>query len=310
MLKSQKKIAEPVETIMKRLTCVTEYGEAFSDVDAVIETVSEDIQIKKQLCKELSGVLKKDCIIASNTSSIPISMLAEYVDTPERFGGLHFFVPVWMMQLVEVIQGEKTSLNTVDSLLGLCGEMKKRPIVCRDYPGFEVNSLLLPAILAAFRFVEEGNAIERVDGAMVRFGMPVGLIRLADEIGIDVTYKICSGMGISQETLKNIVASGRHGLNKSGKGLFLKDGSVDPEVLPLILKRPQRETSEENIQKELITVMVKAASNILNGKVVADHRMIDVGMIWGIGFPSYRGGLLSWSDLTGLSGELFGKNFY
>lgn len=306
----KKRIKEPVDSIMARLTAVPEYSDAFKNVDIVIEAVFEDIKVKEQVYEELCKVIKDDCIIASNTSSIPITSMAKYVTKPERFGGIHFFSPVWLMQLVEVIKGEQTSQDTIDNLLNFSAAIRKRPIVCRDNAGFVVNALLFPMVLETFRYLEEGNAIEKIDKAMLSFGMPVGPIRLTDEVGIDIPYKIFKGMGIRQETLANVVEAGRLGLKKSGKGFFLKDGSVDPEVLPLIGKREPRALTEEQIQEGLLVAMVKTGKDLLDRKVVDDVRMIDVGMIWGVGFPADKGGPMKWSDLTGLSKKLFGKNFY
>ena len=306
----KKRIKEPVDSIMARLTAVSEYSEAFKNVDIVIEAVFEDIKVKEQVYEELCKVIKDDCIIASNTSSIPITSMAKYVTKPERFGGIHFFSPVWLMQLVEVIKGELTRQDTIDNLLNFSAAIRKRPIVCRDNAGFVVNALLFPMVLETFRYLEEGNAIEKIDKAMLSFGMPVGPIRLTDEVGIDIPYKIFKGMGVRQETLANVVEAGRLGLKKSGKGFFLKDGSVDPEVLPLIGKREPRALTEEQIQEGLLVAMVKTGRDLLDRKVVDDVRMIDVGMIWGVGFPADKGGPMKWADLTGLSKKLFGKNFY
>ena len=306
----KKRIKEPVDSIMARLTAVSEYSDAFKNVDIVIEAVFEDIKVKEQVYEELCKVIKEDCIIASNTSSIPITSMAKYVTKPERFGGIHFFSPVWLMQLVEVIKGEQTSQDAIDNLLNFSAAIRKRPIVCRDNAGFVVNALLFPMVLETFRYLEEGNAIEKIDKAMLSFGMPVGPIRLTDEVGIDIPYKIFKGMGVRQETLANVVEAGRLGLKKSGKGFFLKDGSVDPEVLPLIGKREPRALTEEQIQEGLLVAMVKTGKDLLDRKVVDDVRMIDVGMIWGVGFPADKGGPMKWADLTGLSKKLFGKNFY
>ena len=306
----KKRIKEPVDSIMARLTAVSEYSDAFKNVDIVIEAVFEDIKVKEQVYEELCKVIKDDCIIASNTSSIPITAMAKYVTKPERFGGIHFFSPVWLMQLVEVIKGEQTSQDAIDNLLNFSAAIRKRPIVCRDNAGFVVNALLFPMVLETFRYLEEGNAIEKIDKAMLSFGMPVGPIRLTDEVGIDIPYKIFKGMGVRQETLANVVEAGRLGLKKSGKGFFLKDGSVDPEVLPLIGKREPRALTEEQIQEGLLVAMVKTGKDLLDRKVVDDVRMIDVGMIWGVGFPADKGGPMKWADLIGLSKKLFGKNFY
>ena len=306
----KKRLAEPVDGIMARLTVTAEYTEAFKEADIVIEAVFEEIGVKKQVYGELCKVIRDDCIVASNTSSIPITSMAPFVTKPERFGGIHFFSPVWLMQLVEVIRGEKTSQETIDNLLNFAALIKKRPLICRDNAGFVVNAMLFPETTEAFRYIEEGNAIEKVDRAMTRFGMPVGPIRLTDEVGIDVYHKVYVGMGIVQETIKNVVEAGRLGLKKSGKGFFLKDGSVDPEVLPLIAKRPPQERSEEEIQMGLLTAMVKVGKDLLDRKIVDDVRMIDVGVIWGLGFPADKGGPMKWADLIGLSKKLYGKNFY
>ncbi|MBW6487352.1 MAG: enoyl-CoA hydratase/isomerase family protein [Syntrophobacterales bacterium] len=306
----KKRLKAPVDEIMTHLTTVSEYVEGFKNVDMVIEAVFEAIAVKKQVFEELCEVVREDCLIASNTSFIPINSMSPFVRHNERFAGLHFFSPVWMMQLVEVIQGDNSSRKTVDNLLNFAGMIRKRPLVCRDNAGFVVNALLFPYFTNALKYLEEGNAIEKIDLAMNRFGMPVGPIRLADEVGIDIPYKVFVGMGVKQDTLKNVVEAGRLGLRKSGKGFFLKDGSVDPEVLPLIEKRPPRELSEVEIQTGLLTAMVQVGKGLLERGIVEDVRMIDVGMIWGIGFPADKGGPMKWADLTGLSKQLYGENFY
>jgi len=304
------RLKETVDEIMNRLTAVSEYVDDFGKADIVIEAVFEAIDVKKQVYGELCGMVREDCIIASNTSSIPINTMAPFVRNNSRFAGLHFFSPVWLMQLVEVIQGDGTVRETIDNLLNFVGMIRKRPLVCRDNAGFVVNAMLFPNLLNALKYLEEGNPIEKIDQAMTRFGMPVGPIRLTDEVGIDVPYKIFVGMGIKQETLKNVVEAGRLGLKKSGKGFFLKDGRVDPEVLPLIARREPVEKGEEEIQDGLLTAMVQVGKDLLDRKIVDDVRMIDVGMVWGIGFPAEKGGPMKWADLTGLSKKLYGRNFY
>ncbi|MFB3925624.1 MAG: 3-hydroxyacyl-CoA dehydrogenase NAD-binding domain-containing protein [Syntrophales bacterium] len=305
------KLRTPVEDLMKRLAAVSEYGEEFQDVDIVVEAVFEDIKVKAEVYRELSGAVAQDCIIASNTSSIPIDRMAGYVLRPERFGGTHFFSPVWMMQLVEVVRGEKTSRETVDNLLNFASSIRKRPIVCRDNPGFVVNAMLFPYILNVFKYLEAGNSIEKIDSALLQFGMPVGPFRLIDEFGIDLIPRVLSQLGIkTPDTVVNVVADGRYGLKKSGKGFFLKDGTVDPGVLPLISLKEKKEMSAEEIQEDVLTDMVKAGKDLLDRKIIDDPRMIDVGLIWGTGFPPDKGGPMKWADLIGLSEKLFGKKFY
>jgi 3-hydroxyacyl-CoA dehydrogenase/enoyl-CoA hydratase/3-hydroxybutyryl-CoA epimerase len=306
----KKRLKVPVDDLMNLVTTTSEYVDEFKDVDIVIEAVFEDIKVKEQVYKDLCPAVSNDCVIASNTSSIPITSMSQYVTNPERFGGLHFFSPVWKMQMVEVIRGEETGQEAVDNLLNFVASIRKRPIVCRDNPGFVVNALLFPYLTNAIAYVEEGNPIEKVDGAMSRFGLPVGPIRLTDEVGIDVIHKVLVGMDVEQKTLTAVVNDGRWGLKKSGKGFFLKDGSVDPDVLPLIDSRDVKERSEEEIQMGLLRAMVEVGKDLLDRNIVDDPRMIDVGMIWGTGFPPEKGGPMKWADLIGLSEEMFGKKFY
>ena len=309
-LSEKKKIKSPVDEIMSRLTVVSDYTEDFNDVDLVIEAVYEDINVKAQVYKEISKTVNADCILATNTSSIPLRSMEPHVANPVRFAGVHFFSPVWLMQLVEIIRGEKTSPDTIDNLLNLAGAIRKRPIICNDNPGFVVNAVLWPYFMDALDFVEKGNSIEKVDEAFLQFGMPLGPIRLTDEVGIDVSYNVIVGKGIEQNTLKNVVQDGRMGLKKSGKGFFLKDGSVDPEVLPLIAYQEKIEMTAEEMQAKVLEDMVRVGQDLLEKGIVEDPRMIDIGMIWGTGFPPDKGGPMKWADLIGLSEKLFGKTFY
>ncbi len=307
----KKRLKADVNDLMKLLTVTSEYTDDFKDVDIVIEAVFEDPKVKAEAYKELCEIVSDDCIIASNTSSIPITKLSESVKNPERFIGAHFFSPVWMMQLLEVIRGEKTSQDTVDNLLNFAASIRKRPIVCRDNPGFVVNAMLFPVLNTALNLLEQGISIEKIDSAWKNFGVPVGPIRLLDEVGIDVPYKAMKSIGVTPpETLKNVVEAGRYGFKKNGKGFFKADGSVDPDVLPLIPVQGHKDMSEEEIQDMLFSEMVKVARDLLDRKVVEDPRAIDIGMIWGTGFPPDKGGPCKWADLTGKSKELFGRMFY
>lgn len=308
-MEQNKQTKEPVDGMLGRLETTADYDQC-APADLVVEAVFEELKLKEKVYREISRLVSPEAIIASNTSSLSIDTMAGYITRPERFGGLHFFSPVWRMQLVEIVRGRHTSQETIDNLLSFAALIQKRPLVCKDHPGFVVNALLIPYLMNSLAYVEEGNAIEKVDKALVDFGMPVGPIRLIDNVGIDVVYKINLEKGNVQPTLKRVVEAGRLGLKKSGKGLFLADGRVDPDALPLIEKRPGREVTPEEICRGLLTEMVKVGKTLLDLGVVNDPRMVDVGMIWGVGFPADKGGPLKWADLTGLSGELFGKNFY
>lgn len=306
----KKRLRAPVDQLMGLLTATSEWGEEFRDVDLVIEAVFEDITVKEQAYRELCPAVRDDCLIASNTSSLLVTAMSRFVTHPERFGGTHFFSPVWLMQLVEIVRGEATSQETVDGLLSFASAIRKRPIVCRDNPGFVVNAMLMPYFLGVLNYLEAGNSIEEIDSAMLSFGMPVGPVRLIDEVGIDIPHKVLVGMGIQQDTLNQVVASGRLGLKKSGKGFFLKDGTVDPEVLPLISRKRTQILASEEIQTGVLTAMVTVGKDLLDRNIVDDPSMIDVGMIWGTGFPPDKGGPMKWADLTGISETLYGRNFY
>ena len=306
----KKKLKHSVDDLMNRLRVTAEYDDEFRDADLVIEAVFEDLKVKARVYQELCEVVRDDCVLASNTSSIPLNAMSKYVTQPERFGGAHFFSPVWLMQLVEIIRADSTSQDTVDNLLHFAASIRKRPIVSKDNPGFVVNAVLFPYFMSALEFLEKDNPIEKIDKAFVEFGMPVGPIRLIDEVGIDISYHVIVGKGLEQETLKQVVGSGRLGLKKSGKGFFLKDGGVDPEVLPLISLKEKQEMTAEDMHRKVLAEMVTVGKDLLDREIVDDPRMIDIGMIWGTGFPADKGGPMKWADLIGLSEQLFGKPFY
>jgi len=308
----KKKIKIPVDDLMNLITVTSEIGDDFKDVDIVIEAITEDPKVKNQVYKDLCAVVPADCIICSNTSSIPITRLANSVTNPERFAGAHFFSPVWLMELLEIVKAEKTSQDTVYNLLFFAGAIKKRPIVCKDNPGFVVNAMILPYFLKMYDLLSQGVAIEKIDKAMMKFGFPVGPVRLIDEIGIDTHYNAFVAMGIDiPDILQRIIDDGRTGLKKCGKGIFLQDGSVDSDVLPLIgFEGDSFDMPIEEIQQVLYSQYVIKGKELVDMGIVDSPRLIDVGVIWGLGFPSEKGGPLKWADLTGLSEELFGKNIY
>lgn len=308
-MSKKKKIKEPVESLMSRIKFTTEYKD-LKDVDLVIEAVFEDINVKKEVYRELCKSISDKCIVVSNTSFMSIKDLEKNITHPERFAGLHFFSPVWLMQLVEIIKGEKTSQNTVDNIINFTSLIRKRPLICKDNPGFVVNSVLSPYINNSLDYIEEGNSIEKVESAMINFGMPIGPIKLNDEVGIDVSYDIYKGRGIEQKTIFAMYENGRYGLKKNGKGFFEEDGSVPAEVTALIPQKEANIKTEEEIQLAILTEMVKIGKDLLERNIVDDPRFIDLGMIWGTGYPSDKGGPMKWADLIGLSEELFGEKIY
>lgn len=299
-----------VEDLMKLIIPITEYGAELRDVDLAIEAVFEDMGVKHMVYGELCKVIPDTCILATNTSNLLVEDLSKGATYPGRFAGLHFFSPVWLMELVEVVAAPATAPEVRDDLIGFVTSLRKRPLVCKDSPGFVANSVMDPMMIDTYDILESGCPIEQLDRAMKAFGMPVGPVRLADEIGLDVSYHIFKERNIHIQTLKNMVDDHRYGQKKCGKGFFLADGSVDPDAVKLIAVREHKTFTDEEIQNRILEDQVRAGKRLLDNGVVSDPRFIDIGMLWGSNYPADKGGPMKWSDLSGMSMRLFGKNFY
>ena len=279
----------------------------------VIEAIVENADIKKQVYARLEPQMLPDAILASNTSTIPITTLAAGLKRPEQFLGLHFFNPVRSMPLVEVIRGEATSDWTVATAVAYAKRIGKSPIVVKDGPGFLVNRLLLPYMSEAVQLLLEGASIKDIERAAKDFGMPMGPFTLYDVVGMDtavfagrVMYDAFPDRVLPSPVVKNLVEEGRLG-QKGGRGFFLYDdpkskrGRPDPELDKLI--EPFRQGSKEFTQQELtwrlFLPMLVEATLVLEEGLVRDVRDVDLGLIYGIGFPPYKGGLLFWADTLG-----------
>jgi 3-hydroxyacyl-CoA dehydrogenase/enoyl-CoA hydratase/carnithine racemase len=286
---------------------------AFAGCQLVVEAVVENQQVKQQVLKRLETHLAEDAILASNTSTIPITKLAAELQRPDRFCGLHFFNPVRRMKLVEVIRGDKTSDTTVATAVAYAKKLGKFPIVVRDGPGFLVNRLLFPFMNEALELVCEGVDIPAIERAAKSFGMPMGPLELYDMVGLDTAFYAGRVMweafpqriGASP-LLPALVKAGRLG-QKSGRGFYIHAGrkrgklQLDPELAPLIAPylRGKSELDRTAIQRRLMLPMVLEATRVLSEGLVRDVRDVDLGMIFGLGFPPFRGGLLWWADQVG-----------
>lgn len=284
----------------------------FRNVDVVVEAVVENMDIKKKVLAETENYISDKCVYASNTSSLSITEMASVAKRPENVGGLHFFNPVSRMPLVEVIAGEKTSKETVATLFELAKKLGKTPIVVKDGPGFLVNRLLLPYMNEAMFLFEEGVSVERIDRVMKDFGMPMGPMRLVDEVGIDVGAKVSKilnqafgARAQSSPVADAVVASGRLG-KKNGKGFYLyengKETGIDDSILEVVKNRNNRSvglTDGELIQRMTYPMINEAALALADG-VVKTPGEVDLGMIMGTGFPPFRGGLLRFADNEGV----------
>ncbi|MEX1224144.1 MAG: 3-hydroxyacyl-CoA dehydrogenase NAD-binding domain-containing protein [Pirellulales bacterium] len=284
----------------------------FAGCQLVVEAIVELIGPKQTLYDTLEPLLDEQTILASNTSTIPISKLAERLARPERFVGMHFFNPVRMMPLVEVIRGEQTSDETIATVVAIAKRIGKSPIVVNDGPGFLVNRLLLPYMNEAAQLLLEGATIAQVERAAKRFGMRMGPCTLYDVIGLDtclqagrVMYDAYPDRVQPSRLVARMFKLGRFG-QKSGKGFFNYENSkgkpapdAETEELITSMQEANREFTEEEIQQRLFLPMLVEATRLIESKVVRDVRDIDLGLIFGIGFPPFQGGLLFWADTLG-----------
>ena len=280
----------------------------FRTLDVVVEAVVENMEVKKKVLVETENHISENCVFASNTSSLSISEMQSVAKRPDRVAGFHFFNPVSRMPLIEVIAGSKTSPETVATLFELAKKLGKTPIVVKDGPGFLVNRLLLPYMNEAMFVFEEGVSVERIDKIMTDFGMPMGPMRLADEVGIDVAAKVAKilhnafGMRAQASPVSEvIVKSGRLG-KKNGKGFYLyengKPMGVDDSVPNLVSNRTSKSAalSDGELVQRMLYPMINEAALALAEGVVKTPGEVDLGMIMGTGFPPFRGGLLRYAD--------------
>ena len=285
----------------------------FKNLDVVVEAIVEDMNIKKKVIAETAKYCRETTVIASNTSSLSITEMAEAAPHPENFVGMHFFNPVDKMPLVEVIRGPKTSDVATATIFELSKKMGKTPVVVKDGPGFLVNRLLMPYMIEAMFLMQDGMSIETVDRYYThKFGMPMGPFRLMDEVGLDVCIKVVKifhkSLGDRIEVPKMVEAlydSKRLG-KKSGRGFYLYDDkgqqlSVDKGVYAeLGLAQPTDSLSEkECIERGVFTMINEAALALIEDRIVADPDSVDLAMIMGTGFPPFRGGLLKYADSLG-----------
>lgn len=283
----------------------------FKNMDVVIEAVVEDMSIKKKVIEQTAKECKKDCIIASNTSSLSINEMAKAHPYPQNFLGMHFFNPVHKMPLVEVIRGEQTSDEAVATIFNLCKKMGKTPVVVKDAPAFLVNRLLLPWMAEALFLLEEGMTIETLDRYYTHgFGLPMGPCRLFDEVGLDVGSKVLKifrdamGDRIEIPSLgEKMLKSGRLG-RKNLKGFYIYEGQkieVDADIYEE-QGLPNKDTVSEQdcIRRGIFQMINEASRALIEDKIVETAQEVDLAMIMGTGFPPFRGGLLKYADSIGV----------
>ncbi len=283
----------------------------FARADLVIEAIVENMGVKQEVFAETAKHVRADTVLASNTSSLSIAGIGAKTPERARVVGMHFFNPVGKMPLVEVIAPEGSDPVAVNTVFAYTRKLGKTPILVSDTPGFLVNRLLMFYSTEALWLLDEGYRMEDLDKTMTEWGMPVGPITLTDEVGIDVAFKVAH---ILQEAfserlpipawLDKVPSSGRLG-TKNGKGFYLYEGrerkGPDPSVYSLLGLHPTVENPDAGlIADRMVLPMVNEAARCLEEKVAKSASDVDLALIFGTGFPPFRGGLCRWADQEGL----------
>jgi 3-hydroxyacyl-CoA dehydrogenase/enoyl-CoA hydratase/3-hydroxybutyryl-CoA epimerase len=286
--------------------------------DLIVEAVVERMDVKRAVLKETEQNVRPDCVLATNTSSLSVDAMAEALQHAERFCGMHFFNPVDRMPLVEVVRGSRSSAAAVATVYALALRLGKVPVVVGDGPGFVVNRILGPYLNEAGYLLGDGATIDRVDKVAKAFGMPMGPLRLIDEVGIDVSRH--AGASLHKElgerlapspvliALGNTERLGR----KGGLGFYVYEDGEEKRVDERLYHElasviPQaRNVSDKEIVDRLLFSMINEAARVLEERIVAGSGSLDLAMIMGTGFPPFRGGLLAHADSLGTANVLRG----
>ncbi len=310
--------AKKMAGVLNNITPSLSY-DSVKDVDVVVEAVVENPKVKGMVLAEVEEVISEDAILTSNTSTISIDLLAQSVKRPENFCGMHFFNPVHKMPLVEVIRGKDTSDETVAAVVAYAAKMGKSPVVVNDCPGFFVNRVLFPYFAGFSHLVLEGADFAALDKVMEKqFGWPMGPAYLLDVVGVD-TADHCTGvmsagfptrmLKLANDPVSTLYSNGRFG-QKNGKGFYdhIKDKRGRPKKLAAQtaydLFSPhcadKKDFSSEEIIARLMIPMVNEVVRCLEEGVVDTAAEADMGLIYGIGFPPFRGGAIRYLETLGL----------
>lgn len=272
-------------------------GDGVPEADLVIEAIIENPEAKRDLYQSVEPRLKPDALLTTNTSSIPLTELREHIQRPAQFAGLHYFNPVALMPLVEIIHHDAMAPETEKRLAAFCKALDKLPVPVAGTPGFLVNRVLFPYMLEAANAYAEGIPGPVIDKAAVKFGMPMGPIELIDTVGLDVAAgvgrELAPFLGLTVPAALGNVEAGKRG-KKDGQGLYKWENGkpVKPEV-------PQDYKAPEDLEDRLILPLLNEAVACLHDGVVADGDLLDAGVIFGTGFAPFRGGPIQYIRSTG-----------
>lgn len=282
-----------------------------ANVDLVIEAAVERLELKQRIFAQLEQRAGPQTVLATNTSALSIDAIAGGLADPSRVVGIHFFNPVHRMQLVEIVRGPRSSAAALDTALQFVKGLGKLPVVVKDSPGFLVNRILLPYMVESVRIFCEGADVRRIDRLMLDFGMPMGPLRLSDEVGLDVAQHVAADLQRRlprpvpiNDTLEKMIARGWLG-KKSGRGFYVfpeKKGAKEtpnPEVGFLQGNGTAARAPDATLLDRMTLIMVNEAARCLEEGVVDAAEDVDFGMIFGTGFAPFRGGPLRFADTLG-----------
>lgn len=292
-----KKDKRSIREAMDRLIPDTS-GMGVSHADLIIEAIFEDKDVKQSLYKAIEPQMKETAILASNTSSIPLEELATCLMKPERLVGIHFFNPVALMPLVEIVRGENTSDDTMSRSLAFGRQIDKLPLPVKSSPGFLVNRILMPYLMEAVEMMSEGIAPEMIDKAALQFGMPMGPIELADTVGLDVCKSVATILSGDKtlelpKKMQTRVENGKLG-KKTGEG-FYKWSKNRP-----VKDKKANYGNLQELQDRMILRFLNEATACKREGVVQGDGLIDAGIIFGTGFAPFRGGPLHYIQEQGV----------
>ncbi|WP_419239519.1 fatty acid oxidation complex subunit alpha FadB [Photobacterium leiognathi] len=306
-------------SVLSSITPSLHYAGADS-VDVVVEAVVENPKVKAAVLADVEAQVSDDTVIASNTSTIPINLLAQSLKRPENFCGMHFFNPVHRMPLVEIIRGEKTSQQTIDRIVAYAAKMGKSPIVVNDCPGFFVNRVLFPYFAGFSLLLQDGADFVQVDKVMEKqFGWPMGPAYLLDVVGIDTAHHAQTVMaeGFPERMGKNgkdaidVMFEAQRFGQKNGIGFFSysldrkgkpkKSLSEDTHALLAPVSKPQTEFESDAIIARMMIPMINEVVRCLEENIIATPAEADMALVYGLGFPPFRGGVFRYLDSLGLA---------
>lgn len=292
------------------------YKTQFQGADLIIEAVYEDLEVKTKIVKECEKIISDTCVFATNTSAIPITDIAKGAERPQNIIGMHYFSPVPQMPLLEIIPHEGTSDSTKAVAFNVGKKQGKTCIEVKDVPGFYINRCLGPFLVEVSALVRDGVQLLDLDKAMIKFGMPIGPVTMADEVGIDVTSHVATflsnaDLGVRMTggdvgLMECMISKGWLG-KKSGQGFYTyekgkKKSKILPEVQTYVneFKTADLGLDETEIQDRIVTRLVNEAAKCLEDEIITSPVVGDIGLVFGIGFAPFRGGPFRYLDTVGI----------